>query len=49
MKVSVGDTLDQRKLMTKLVELQYQRNDQNFYRGSFRVRGDLVELFPSAL
>ncbi len=47
MKVSVGDTLDQRKLMKKLVELQYQRNDQNFYRGSFRVRGDVVELFPS--
>lgn len=46
-KVSVGDTLDQRKLMKKLVELQYQRNDQNFYRGSFRVRGDVVELFPS--
>ncbi len=47
MKVSVGDTLDQRKLMKKLVDLQYQRNDQNFYRGSFRVRGDVVELFPS--
>ena len=47
MKVSVGDTLDQRKLMKKLVELQYKRNDQNFYRGSFRVRGDVVELFPS--
>ena len=47
MKVSVGDTLDQRKLMKKLVELQYQRNDQNFQRGTFRVRGDVVELFPS--
>ena len=35
--------------MKKLVELQYQRNDQKFYRGTFRVRGDVVELFPSHL
>jgi len=46
-KLQAGDTVDQRKLMKKLVALQYKRNDQNFYRGSFRVRGDVVELFPS--
>ena len=46
-KLQAGDTVDQRDLMKKLVQLQYQRNDQNFYRGSFRVRGDVIELFPS--
>ena len=35
------------ELIQKLVELQYQRNDTDFHRGSFRVRGDLVEIFPS--
>jgi len=46
-KLQPGSTVDQRELMKKLVQLQYQRNDQNFYRGSFRVRGDVIELFPS--
>ena len=35
------------ELIQKLVELQYQRNDPDFHRGTFRVRGDLVEIFPS--
>ena len=35
------------ELIQKLVELQYQRNDTDFHRGTFRVRGDLVEIFPS--
>ena len=35
------------ELVQKLVELQYQRNDTDFHRGTFRVRGDLVEIFPS--
>ncbi|RME64825.1 MAG: excinuclease ABC subunit UvrB, partial [Alphaproteobacteria bacterium] len=42
-----GDTLDPRQLVRKLVALQYRRNDANFGRGAFRVRGDVVELFPS--
>jgi len=42
-----GDTVDIRDLLKKFVALQYQRNDAAFYRGSFRVRGDVVELFPS--
>jgi len=38
---------NQRNLLTELVNLQYSRNDINFARGNFRVRGDSVELFPS--
>ena len=41
--------VDERELKQKLVALQYQRNDQNFFRGAFRVRGDMVEIFPSHL
>ena len=37
------------KIIKGLVELQYKRNDQNFYRGSFRVRGENIEIFPSHL
>ena len=48
-KLKPGMTIEQRELMKSLVQLQYQRNDQNFYRGAFRVRGDLIELFPSHL
>ena len=46
-RLSKGDMIDERELKQKLVALQYQRNDQNFYRGAFRVRGDVVEIFPS--
>ena len=42
-----GDEMDPRSLMAQLVELQYQRNDLAFQRGSFRVRGDTIELFPA--
>ncbi len=45
--LKVGDTLDQRTLLKQLVELQYKRNDQAFFRGTFRVRGDCVEIFPA--
>ena len=37
----------ERDLLPKLVALQYRRNDANFYRGTFRVRGDSVEIFPA--
>ena len=42
-----GDIINRSHLITKLVELQYIRNDINFYRGTFRVRGDVIDIFPS--
>ncbi|MBJ6370835.1 excinuclease ABC subunit UvrB [Sedimentitalea sp. CAU 1593] len=45
----VGKEYDQRKVMAGLVEQQYRRNDQAFQRGSFRVRGDSLEIFPAHL
>tara|TARA_R110000782_G_scaffold78293_5_gene156116 strand:- start:106101 stop:108323 length:2223 start_codon:yes stop_codon:yes gene_type:complete len=42
-----GDVQDQRDIIRKLVALQYKRNDAAFYRGTFRVRGDNLEIFPS--
>jgi excinuclease ABC subunit B len=44
-----GDAIEQRQLMADLVALQYRRNDANFMRGSFRVRGDTIELWPAHL
>jgi excinuclease ABC subunit B len=44
-----GQRLPQRQLLADLVALQYRRNDGNFVRGTFRVRGDTIELFPSHL
>jgi excinuclease ABC subunit B len=45
--LSLGQHIEQRELMRKLVELQYARNDQAFTRGAFRVRGDTLEIFPT--
>src|SRR5690242_13566171 len=42
-----GSSVDQREIIRKLVALQYKRNDTAFARGSFRVRGDNLEIFPS--
>jgi len=42
-----GDRIDEKKLMTDLVALQYKRNDQAFERGSFRRRGDTLEIYPA--
>ena len=42
-----GERMPQRQLLADLVALHYKRNDQNFVRGTFRVRGDTIELFPS--
>ena len=47
--ITVGDKLDRTNLLRRLVELQYKRNDAAFVRGSFRVRGDSVEIFPAHL
>ncbi len=47
--LKVGEHIAQKQLLADLVALQYKRNDGNFVRGTFRVRGDTVELFPSHL
>ena len=47
--VKTGSTIDQTRLMRQLVELQYKRNDASFHRGTFRVRGDNIEIFPAHL
>ena len=44
----VGDTIDRDDFLRQLVRLQYDRNDTDFYRGCFRVRGDLIEIFPAS-
>jgi len=44
--LTTGDTINRTKLLARLVELQYRRNDANFLRGAFRVRGDTIEIFP---
>jgi excinuclease ABC subunit B len=43
----VGDIMDQRVILRRLSELQYKRNDIDFKRGSFRVRGDVIDIFPA--
>ena len=45
--VAVGDLLDRDDLLGALADIQYERNDIDFSRGKFRVRGDVVELYPS--
>ncbi len=47
--VKAGDKLDRNQLIADLVALQYKRNDNAFQRGTFRVRGDTVEVFPAHL
>jgi excinuclease ABC subunit B len=44
-----GQTIDRSDFLRKLVEIQYRRNDANFVRGTFRARGDSIELFPAHL
>jgi len=45
--ITVGATLDRDDLLRRLVDMQYERNDLDFHRGTFRVRGDVVEIFPA--
>ena len=47
MTLRTGDTLDQREAIAQLVRMQYQRNDSDFARGNFRVRGDTIDVFPA--
>jgi len=49
LKLKTKLQIDRRVILKRLVELQYKRNDQAFFRGAFRVRGDVVEIFPSHL
>src|ERR687892_613428 len=42
-----GQRIDRDKILRKLVEIQYERNDYEFGRGAFRVRGDIVEVYPA--
>ncbi|WP_026375491.1 excinuclease ABC subunit UvrB [Aestuariibacter salexigens] len=42
-----GDLMDQRAILRRLAELQYKRNDLAFERGTFRVRGDVIDIFPA--
>ncbi|MEG1255111.1 excinuclease ABC subunit UvrB [Clostridium sp.] len=43
-----GMTKDRNKVINQLVEIQYERNDINFVRGTFRVRGDVLDIFPAS-
>ena len=45
--IAVGEELDRDVLLRRLVAMQYERNDIDFHRGTFRVRGDVVEVFPA--
>ena len=45
-RVNVGDSLDRNALLRKFVDIQYKRNDIAFERGTFRVRGDTIEIIP---
>jgi excinuclease ABC subunit B len=46
-EVDVGTAVDRDSVLRRLIELQYERNDVDFHRGTFRVRGDTVEVFPA--
>ena len=44
--LNIGDRIDRNKVLTKLVDMLYERNDLDFKRGTFRVRGDILEIIP---
>jgi excinuclease ABC subunit B len=48
LSLRVGTERNRNEILHKLVDIQYQRNDMNFVRGTFRVRGDVVEIFPAS-
>ncbi|MBP5626964.1 excinuclease ABC subunit UvrB [bacterium] len=45
--IAVGDVIDQHAFLKSLVAMQYQRNDDDFHRGTFRVKGDVIDIFPA--
>lgn len=47
LSLAVGDTIERNVVMAKLVEMMYERNDFDFKRGTFRVRGDILEIIPT--
>lgn len=48
LSLRVGTTMERNQMLRRLVDMQYERNDINFTRGTFRVRGDVVEIFPAS-
>ncbi len=46
-EIEIGNKISRQDLLRKFTELQYKRNDLSFHRGTFRVRGDIVEVFPA--
>ena len=48
LSLRVGDEINRNKIMEKLISVQYMRNDIEFTRGNFRVRGDVIEIFPAS-
>ena len=48
LSLRLGQIIDRQKILHKLVEIQYTRNDIDFKRGTFRVRGDVIEVIPAA-
>ncbi|WP_434749228.1 excinuclease ABC subunit UvrB [Paenibacillus amylolyticus] len=48
LSLRVGMEKPRNQILSRLVEIQYQRNDINFVRGTFRVRGDVIEIFPAS-
>ena len=47
LRLQKGESHEQRAILRRLVDMQYERNDMNFVRGKFRVRGDTIEVFPA--
>ena len=45
--LSIGEYIERNKVLQKLVDMQYERNDYDFKRGTFRVRGDVIEIIPA--
>ncbi|MCS4505055.1 UvrABC system protein B [wastewater metagenome] len=45
--LSRGERIDQRQILRRLAQLQYRRNDQDFSRGTYRARGDVIDIFPA--
>jgi len=46
-QLSRGDTIERNTLLRKFINIQYERNDMSFTRGTFRVRGDVIEIYPA--
>jgi len=47
MHLKIGDSVKQRQILTKLAELQFTRNEMDLQRGTYRVRGDVIDIFPA--